>query len=138
MGYTPLGAGVHGLPWTAAPAVAAPIAGLLSDRIGGRRIVAIGVALQAVGIGWLAVVMTATTPYADLILPFLITGTGLGSSSRPSPGSPSATLPGSSRASPPVPPTRCARSAPCWASPCSARSSPPPAAWAALASSLPA
>ena len=78
MGYTPLGAGVHGLPWTAAPAVTAPIAGLLSDRIGGRRIVAIGVALQAIGIGWLAVVMTATTPYADLILPFLIAGTGLG------------------------------------------------------------
>src|SRR6185437_4752305 len=71
MGYTPLGAGVHGLPWTAAPAVTAPIAGLLSDRIGGRRIVAIGV-------GWLAVVMTATTPYTDLILPFLIVGTGLG------------------------------------------------------------
>jgi len=78
MGYTPLGAGVHGLPWTAAPAVTAPIAGLLSDRIGGRRIVAIGVALQAIGIGWLAVVMTATTPYTDLILPFLIAGTGLG------------------------------------------------------------
>ena len=78
MGYTPLGAGVHGLPWTAAPAVTAPIAGLLSDRLGGRRIVAIGVALQAIGIGWLAAVITATTPYADLILPFLIAGAGLG------------------------------------------------------------
>ena len=78
MGYTPLGAGVHGLPWTAAPAVTAPIAGLLSDRLGGRRIVAIGVALQAIGIGWLAVVITATVPYADLIPPFLIAGTGLG------------------------------------------------------------
>jgi predicted MFS family arabinose efflux permease len=78
MGYTPLGAGVHGLPWTAAPAVTAPIAGLLSDRLGGRRIVAIGVALQAIGIGWLAAEISATTPYADLILPFLIAGTGLG------------------------------------------------------------
>ena len=77
MGYTPLGAGVHGLPWTAA-AVTAPIAGLLSDRLSGRRIVAIGVALQAIGIGWLAAEITATTPYADLILPFLIAGTGLG------------------------------------------------------------
>jgi MFS family permease len=78
MGYTPLGAGVHGLPWTAAPAVTAPIAGLLSDRIGGRRIVAIGVALQAIGIGWLAAEITATVPYTDLIAPFLIAGTGLG------------------------------------------------------------
>jgi MFS family permease len=78
MGYTPLGAGVHGLPWTAAPAVTAPIAGLLSDRLGGRRIVAIGVALQAIGIGWLAAEITATVPYTDLIAPFLIAGTGLG------------------------------------------------------------
>jgi len=78
MGYTPLGAGVHGLPWTAAPAVAAPIAGLLSDRIGGRRIVAIGVALQAIGIGWLAAEITPTIGYADLIPPFLIAGAGLG------------------------------------------------------------
>ena len=74
MGYTSLEAGVRGLPWTAAPAVTAPIAGLLSDRLGGRRIVAVGVALQAIGIGWLAAEITATTPYADLILPFLIAG----------------------------------------------------------------
>jgi MFS family permease len=78
MGYTPLGAGLHGLPWTATPAVAAPIAGLLSDRLGGRRIVAIGIALQAIGIGWLAAEITATVSYAGLIPPFLIAGTGLG------------------------------------------------------------
>src|SRR5690349_22732457 len=78
LGYTPLSAGVHGLPWTAAPAVTAPVAGLLCDRIGSRRIVAIGVALQAIGIGWLATVVTATIPYPDLIPPFLIAGTGLG------------------------------------------------------------
>ena len=78
LGYTPLEAGVHGLPWTAAPAVTAPIAGLLSDRLGGRRIVAIGVALQAIGIGWLAAVITPTVPYADLVPPFLIAGIGLG------------------------------------------------------------
>jgi MFS family permease len=77
-GYSPLSAGVHGLPWTAAPAVTAPVAGLLCDRVGARRIVAIGVALQAIGIGWLAAVVTATIPYPDLIPPFLIAGTGLG------------------------------------------------------------
>jgi MFS family permease len=61
-----------------APAVTAPVAGLLSDRLGGRRIVAIGVALQAIGIGWLAAEITPTIPYAELIPPFLIAGTGLG------------------------------------------------------------
>jgi EmrB/QacA subfamily drug resistance transporter len=78
LGYTPLAAGVHGLPWTAAPAVGAPIAGLLSDRIGGRRIVAIGVALQAIGIAWLAAEITPTIAYGRLVPPFIIAGTGLG------------------------------------------------------------
>jgi MFS family permease len=78
LGYTPLAAGLHGLPRTAAPAVTAPVAGLLSDRLGGRRIVAIGVALQAIGIGWLATVITPTISYADLVPPFLIAGAGLG------------------------------------------------------------
>jgi MFS family permease len=78
LGYTPLAAGVHGLPWTAAPAVAAPIAGLLADRVGGRRIVAIGVGLQAIGIAWLATVITPTVHYADLVPPFIIAGAGLG------------------------------------------------------------
>jgi EmrB/QacA subfamily drug resistance transporter len=74
LGYTPLAAGVHGLPWTAAPAVGAPIAGLLSDRIGGRRIVAIGVALQAIGIAWLAAEITPTIAYGRLVPPFIIAG----------------------------------------------------------------
>ena len=78
LGYSPLSAGVHGLPWTAAPAVAAPVAGLLSDRLGGRRIVVIGIVLQAVGIGWLAGMVSPTVAYSDLVPPFLIAGTGLG------------------------------------------------------------
>jgi EmrB/QacA subfamily drug resistance transporter len=58
--------------------------------------------------------------------------------SRPSPSSPCGTRPGRSRASRPAPPTRCARRAPYWAWPCSARSSPRPAAWAARPRSRPA
>jgi EmrB/QacA subfamily drug resistance transporter len=77
-GYSPLSAGVHALPWTAAGAVAAPVAGLLCDRIGARRIVAIGVALEAIGIGWLAAEVTATVGYSHLIGPFLTAGIGLG------------------------------------------------------------
>ena len=36
-GYSPLEAGLRVLPWTAMPMVVAPIAGALSDRIGGGR-----------------------------------------------------------------------------------------------------
>ncbi len=35
-GHSPLGAGLRVLPWTAMPMIVAPIAGALSDRIGGR------------------------------------------------------------------------------------------------------
>ena len=43
-GYTPLQAGLRTLPWTAMPIFVAPIAGALSDRIGGRPLMAAQVA----------------------------------------------------------------------------------------------
>src|SRR5829696_5478820 len=51
-GHSPLGAGLRVLPWTAMPMIVAPIAGALSDRIGGRPLMAVGLALQAIGLGW--------------------------------------------------------------------------------------
>src|SRR6266508_800580 len=52
-GYGPLGSGLRILPWTAMPIFIAPIAGALSDRLGGHRLMGVGLALQAVGLGWL-------------------------------------------------------------------------------------
>jgi EmrB/QacA subfamily drug resistance transporter len=78
LGYSPLEAGVRTLPWTAVPAVAAPIAGLLMDRVGARRIVAVAMALQAIGIGWLAAQSTVDLSYSRLIAPFVIAGLGMG------------------------------------------------------------
>src|ERR687898_264346 len=46
-GYSPLEAGLRTLPWTGMPMIVAPIAGLLSDRIGSRPPLAGGLALQA-------------------------------------------------------------------------------------------
>src|SRR6476659_2358710 len=59
-GFTPLQSGLRVLPWTAMPMVVAPIAGVLSDRIGGRPIMATGLGLQAVGLAWIALVSDAT------------------------------------------------------------------------------
>src|ERR671911_525274 len=53
-GYSPLEAGLRVLPWTIMPMFVAPIAGALSDRIGGRPFLAGGLALQAIGLGWIA------------------------------------------------------------------------------------
>ena len=77
-GYSPFGSGLRILPWTAMPIFVAPIAGALSDRIGGRPLMALGLSLQAIGLGWLAAVSTPTTPYSDLVAPFVISGVGMG------------------------------------------------------------
>jgi MFS family permease len=75
--YSPLDAGLRILPWTAMPIFIAPIAGALSDRIGGQRIMGVGLALQATGLGWIAAVSTPTTAYSALVIPFIISGMGM-------------------------------------------------------------
>jgi EmrB/QacA subfamily drug resistance transporter len=76
-GYSPLDAGIRILPWTAMPIFIAPIAGALSDRIGGQRIMGVGLSLQAIGLAWISAVSTPTTPYSELIVPFVISGMGM-------------------------------------------------------------
>ncbi len=76
-GHSPLGAGLRVLPWTAMPMIVAPIAGALSDRIGGRPLMATGLGLQAIGLAWLAAVSTPTVPYTQLVIPFILSGTGM-------------------------------------------------------------
>jgi EmrB/QacA subfamily drug resistance transporter len=76
-GYTPLGAGLRMLPWTGMPIVFAPIAGILADRIGARPVVFFGLVLQAIGLGWLAVVMTPTVAYAHIVPALVVSGIGM-------------------------------------------------------------
>ncbi|WP_027347118.1 DHA2 family efflux MFS transporter permease subunit [Hamadaea tsunoensis] len=77
-GYSPLEAGVRTLPWTAMPVLTAPLAGMFSDRLGARRILALGLALQAAGIGWLAVVLSPEVAYGRLVPAFVLAGAGMG------------------------------------------------------------
>jgi EmrB/QacA subfamily drug resistance transporter len=76
-GYSPLEAGLRTLPWTGMPMIVAPIAGLLSDRIGSRPLMAAGLALQAAAIVWLAEVTSPTVPYGELVPAFVMGGTGM-------------------------------------------------------------
>lgn len=77
-GYSPLGAGLRVLPWTAMPLLVAPVAGVLSDRIGGKPLMLVGVGLQAVALAWLAAVSTPTVGYLSLVFPFIVAGIGMG------------------------------------------------------------
>src|SRR3954452_18509025 len=75
--YSPLEAGLRTLPWTAMPIFVAPIAGVLSDRIGSRPLMATGLALQSIAIGWLAIVSAPTVAYSSLVVPFVLAGAGM-------------------------------------------------------------
>jgi EmrB/QacA subfamily drug resistance transporter len=75
--YSPLQAGLRMLPWTAMPVLVTPIAGALSDRIGGRPLLVTGLALQAIGLGWLATVASPTVAYATQVPGFIVSGVGM-------------------------------------------------------------
>jgi EmrB/QacA subfamily drug resistance transporter len=76
-GYSPLEAGLRTLPWTAMPIFVAPVAGILSDRIGSRPLMATGLALQAAGLSWIAVVTAPDVAYGMLVPGFVMAGTGM-------------------------------------------------------------
>ncbi len=77
-GYSPFQAGIRTLPWTGMPVVVAPLAGILADRIGGRPILATGMALQGVALAWLSLVVSPTVAYEAMIVPFILAGIGMG------------------------------------------------------------
>ena len=56
----------------------APLAGALSDRIGGRPLMAVGLALRATGLAWIASFSTPTVAYSSLVAPFVLSGAGMG------------------------------------------------------------
>jgi MFS family permease len=77
-GHSPLQAGIMTMPWTLAPMVIAPLAGLVAPRVGTRTLIVAGLLLQSIAIFWLGGVMTADVQYAALLGPFLFAGVGMG------------------------------------------------------------
>jgi EmrB/QacA subfamily drug resistance transporter len=77
MGYGPFEAGVRMLFWTGASMIVAPIAGVLSERYGARSFMAAGLALQAGALAWFAVVTTTDVTFAQIVVPFIMAGTGM-------------------------------------------------------------
>lgn len=76
-GNGPLATGLRLLPWEATLFVFAPIGGTLVNRLGERRLIVGGLALQAFGFAWIAEVAAPTQPYAALVAPLLIAGAGV-------------------------------------------------------------
>jgi EmrB/QacA subfamily drug resistance transporter len=78
LGHSPLGAGLRLLPWTAAPGLVSPIAGTLADRYGNRPFMTAGLAMQTIGLGWIAAVASSGMSYTQLGLALGVAGIGIG------------------------------------------------------------
>ena len=74
---SPTEAGVRMLPWTAMPLLVAPVAGILSDKVGGRPVAVVGLALLAAGFAYWALVISPTSSYTDQLPGYLLGGVGV-------------------------------------------------------------
>ncbi|MGW0180856.1 DHA2 family efflux MFS transporter permease subunit [Nocardia sp. NPDC003345] len=77
-GYSPLESGIRTMPWTMAPMVVAPLAGLVIDRIGARVLLVTGQALLATALAWIAAVIAVDLDYGSFVAPLLLAGIGMG------------------------------------------------------------
>jgi len=76
-GFGPLGAGVRMMPWTATLFFFAPIGGRLVGVVGERPLVVGGLLLQALGMGWIALIAAPDVAYAALVAPMIVAGAGV-------------------------------------------------------------
>jgi EmrB/QacA subfamily drug resistance transporter len=76
LGYSPLEAGVRFLPATLMIVAFAPVAGRLTDRIGARWLIAVGLTFVSAALYWMTTI-DVTTTYADIWPSFTLMGFGM-------------------------------------------------------------
>jgi EmrB/QacA subfamily drug resistance transporter len=75
--YSPLGTGLRFLPWTATPLLVAPVAGVLSDKVGARALAIPGLVMQAAGFAWIVALAGGPSGYGSYVAPFVLAGVGI-------------------------------------------------------------
>jgi MFS family permease len=75
--YSPVGAGVRLLPFFATPMLVSPVAGALSDRLGRRPIIVIGLSMLTAGFAWVAWRGSLGTSWTALVIALLVAGVGI-------------------------------------------------------------
>jgi EmrB/QacA subfamily drug resistance transporter len=75
--YSPVGAGLRLLPFFATPMLISPLAGALSDRIGRRPIIVVGLSLLTAGFVWVAWRGSLQTSWIELVIALLVAGIGI-------------------------------------------------------------
>jgi EmrB/QacA subfamily drug resistance transporter len=77
LGYGPLDAGLRLMPWTITFITVAPVVGSLVDRFGERPFMVGGLTLQALGMGWIALIADPGFTYSEFLLPSIVAGIGV-------------------------------------------------------------
>ncbi len=77
LGQSPLHAGLSLIPWTGTVFIVAPIAGSMVERVGERPLVVGGLLMQAIGLGWVALVARTGVAYTEMIPPLIVAGVGI-------------------------------------------------------------
>jgi EmrB/QacA subfamily drug resistance transporter len=75
--YSPVGAGLHLLPFFATPMLVSPVAGALSDRIGRRPIIVVGLSMLTAGFVWVAWRGSMSASWIELVVALLVAGVGI-------------------------------------------------------------
>ena len=78
LGMTPLQSGLTFAPMSLTAGILAPFAGRLADRFGGKYLLMAGLAIFGAGAGIVTMLATVSTSQSTFILPFVLTGFGLG------------------------------------------------------------
>jgi EmrB/QacA subfamily drug resistance transporter len=82
MGFSPIKTGQVLLPFAFTILLISPLSGRLADKIGGKPLVILGMAIMAVG-GYYIGHFRIDTEIRDLVLPFIVMGLGMGLSMPP-------------------------------------------------------
>jgi EmrB/QacA subfamily drug resistance transporter len=78
LGFSALKAGLALAPASLVSLFVAPVAGRLTDKIGGKYILMSGLVLFAIGIGWIGLIAKPDSNWPVFVAPLLVTGLGMG------------------------------------------------------------
>ena len=78
LGFSALKAGLAMAPASLISLFVAPAAGRMTDKIGGKYILMSGLALFAVGIGWIGLIAKPDSNWPVFVAPLLVAGLGMG------------------------------------------------------------
>jgi EmrB/QacA subfamily drug resistance transporter len=78
LGFSALKAGLAIAPSSVMSMFVAPVAGRLTDRIGGKYILVTGLLLFAGGMTWVGAIATPHSTWEDFVAPLVVSGFGLG------------------------------------------------------------